>query len=50
IMLEEAGVAATPGLDFGEYRAQEHVRFAYTTSLDSLEAGVERLRTMLGAS
>ncbi|RRQ20661.1 pyridoxal phosphate-dependent aminotransferase [Thiohalobacter thiocyanaticus] len=46
-LLEEAGVAVTPGIDFGDYRAGEHVRFAYTTSLDALEKGVERLRRFL---
>ena len=29
-LLEEAGVAITPGIDFGTHRASEHVRFAYT--------------------
>lgn len=43
-LLEEAGVAITPGIDFGEYRAAEHVRFAYTTSLSQLKLGVERIK------
>lgn len=43
-LLEETGVAITPGLDFGNYRAQQHVRFAYTTSLEQLKEGIERLR------
>ena len=30
-LLEEAGVAATPGLDFGKQDANRHMRFAYTT-------------------
>ncbi len=42
-LLEEAGVAITPGLDFGGYRAQQHVRFAYTTSIDNLKEGIKRL-------
>ena len=46
-LLEEAGVAVTPGIDFGDHRASEHVRFAYTTSLEALEEGVERLRRFL---
>ena len=46
-MLQEAGVAATPGLDFGRHRAAEHVRFAYTTNLDRLREGVERLEDFL---
>ncbi len=42
-LLEQAGVAVTPGLDFGHHRAREHLRFAYTTSLDQLREGVERI-------
>jgi aspartate/methionine/tyrosine aminotransferase len=34
-------------MDFGAYRAAEHVRFAYTTSLENLEEGVERLTKAL---
>lgn len=46
-LLEQAGVAITPGIDFGEYRANTHVRFAYTTSMEQLREGVERLRGYL---
>jgi aspartate/methionine/tyrosine aminotransferase len=42
-LLEQAGVAITPGIDFGSFRAASHVRFAYTTSLENLAEGVERL-------
>lgn len=42
--LESAGVAVTPGLDFGPHGARDHVRFAYTRSLEDLEEGVTRLR------
>jgi aspartate/methionine/tyrosine aminotransferase len=48
-LLEHAGVAITPGLDFGSHRAQQFVRFAYTTGLDRLEQGAERLRRFLRA-
>jgi aspartate/methionine/tyrosine aminotransferase len=47
-LLEQAGVAITPGLDFGRHRPEAHVRFAYTTSLERLAEGVERLRRFLG--
>lgn len=47
-LLEEAGVAVTPGRDFGEHRASSHLRFAYTTSREQLEEGVSRLRAYLG--
>jgi aspartate/methionine/tyrosine aminotransferase len=46
-LLDEHGVAITPGMDFGAHRAAEHVRFAYTTSLENLEEGVERLTKAL---
>jgi aspartate/methionine/tyrosine aminotransferase len=47
-LIEEAGVAITPGLDFGDNAAQRHVRFAYTTSLERIEEGVERIARLLG--
>ncbi len=46
-LLENAGVAITPGIDFGHYKASQHVRFAYTTSLSQLEEGISRLRRYL---
>lgn len=48
-MLEGAGVAVTPGIDFGHHRAESHVRFAYTIEMAKLEDGVERLRRFLRA-
>lgn len=47
-LLEEAGVAITPGRDFGANAPEQHIRFAYTTSLDRLQEGVERLARFLG--
>jgi len=46
-LLEEQGVALTPGLDFGHYRSQQHIRFSYTTGLDRLELAVSRLAAVL---
>ena len=46
--LEAAAVALTPGLDFGRYSAQRHVRMAYTIDNDKLEEGVARLRRFVG--
>ena len=43
VLLERAGVAVTPGIDFGTHRSRTHVRFAYTTSMDALQEGVRRL-------
>jgi aspartate/methionine/tyrosine aminotransferase len=45
--LEGAGVAFTPGIDFGVHRARHHVRFAYTIDQGKLEEGVARLRDFL---
>ena len=46
-VLEKAGVAITPGKDFGSNQPERYVRFAYTTSLDRLKEGVERLARYL---
>ncbi|MEE4376060.1 MAG: pyridoxal phosphate-dependent aminotransferase [Candidatus Competibacteraceae bacterium] len=46
-LLEQAGVAITPGIDFGSHQPERHVRFAYTNSLDNLAEGVKRLRQAL---
>jgi aspartate/methionine/tyrosine aminotransferase len=46
-LLEKAGVAITPGLDFGNNAPERHVRFAYTTSLEKLKEGVERIQAFL---
>lgn len=43
-LLEDYGVAVTPGTDFGEYKSDTHVRFAFTTSMDQLELAAQRLR------
>lgn len=42
-LLEEAGVAVTPGLDFERTAPHRHLRFAYTTSLPRLQEGVRRI-------
>jgi len=47
-LLEEVGVAITPGLDFGTNRPERHVRIAYTQSMDTLEEGVRRIASLLG--
>jgi aspartate/methionine/tyrosine aminotransferase len=46
-MLEEHGVAITPGTDFGDFQARGYVRFAFTTDMDNLKLGVERLASAL---
>lgn len=42
-LLEQAGVAITPGIDFGSNEPERHVRFAYTNSMAALEEGVRRI-------
>ena len=42
-LLETEAVALTPGIDFGEYRAATHVRFAYTRPIDQLERACCRI-------
>ncbi len=49
VLLERAGVAATPGTDFGAHRTSNFVRFAYTRGLAEIEEGVERLRRACAA-
>ena len=45
--LQGAGVALTPGLDFGTHEAERHVRLAYTIDMPKIEEGVARLRDFL---
>jgi aspartate/methionine/tyrosine aminotransferase len=49
-VLEGAGVAITPGIDFGRHRANAHVRFAYTIGQTKIEEGIARLARFLGRS
>jgi len=48
-LLERAGVAVTPGKDFGRHRPERHLRFAYTTDIGRLEAGIARIKDHLCA-
>lgn len=42
-LLEAEGVAVTPGKDFGNFQAHQHLRFAYTTSIERMAVAVQRL-------
>lgn len=42
-LLENIGVAITPGCDFGTHAAARHLRIAYTTTEDRLAEAVERI-------
>jgi aspartate/methionine/tyrosine aminotransferase len=44
--LQQAGVAITPGNDFGRYQAEQYIRFAYTTNQQRLVEAVERIHTL----
>lgn len=46
-LLEKAGVAVTPGKDFGHHQPERHLRFAYTTEIEKLQEGVERIGRLL---
>ncbi|HJV28381.1 MAG TPA: pyridoxal phosphate-dependent aminotransferase [Aromatoleum sp.] len=47
-LIEEAGVAATPGLDFGDNQPRRHLRIAYTTRQERLIEAAERIARMRG--
>jgi aspartate/methionine/tyrosine aminotransferase len=49
-LLEKAGVAITPGVDFGTNAPERHVRFAYTNSIDRLKEGVSRIADFLNTA
>jgi aspartate/methionine/tyrosine aminotransferase len=46
-LLEDQALAITPGCDFGEYNAQQFVRFAYTTNEERILQGMQRLAKFL---
>jgi aspartate/methionine/tyrosine aminotransferase len=46
-LLESAGVATTPGIDFGVRAPETHLRFAYAAGIDRLEEAVARIRSFI---
>jgi len=46
-LLEQAGVAITPGQDFSQFDAAHYVRFAYTADIGRLQLGMDRLAAFL---
>jgi len=46
-LLEQEGVAVTPGKDFGKNEANCYIRFAYTASIAKMSAAIERLENFL---
>ncbi len=49
-LLYKAGVAMTPGIDFGHHKSNTHVRFAYTRDLGQLRQAVQRLQQYFSAN
>ena len=47
-LLDQQGVALTPGIDFGTHLADKHCRFAYTQSMEKLERAVENIDAFIG--
>ena len=47
IILEKAGVALLPGSSFGEH-GEGYLRLSYATSIETIQLGLERIRTILG--
>ena len=45
-ILNEAGVAVTPGIDFGN-GAEGYLRFSYANSLENITEGMDRLEAFL---
>ncbi|MFP5349573.1 MAG: aminotransferase class I/II-fold pyridoxal phosphate-dependent enzyme [Gammaproteobacteria bacterium] len=46
-LLEQSGVALTPGLDFGAQQAAEHVRVSYANTIERLQDAVQRIDAFL---
>lgn len=42
-LLQQCGVAATPGLDFGSNRPEAYIRFAYTVDASKITEALERM-------
>ena len=47
-LLDEAGVCAVPGMDFGHAEPQRYLRFSYANSLARLEEAVARMGRFFG--
>lgn len=48
-ILQEAGVAVTPGLDFDPGRGGGTLRFSYARSTEDIAEGLERLAQFMAA-
>jgi len=43
-LLHQAGVAVTPGADFGSNKSNVHVRFSYANTIENLQEGMRRIQ------
>ena len=48
-VLEKAGVAVTPGLDFDPVRGHQTLRFSYARSTEDIVEGLQRLKAFMAA-
>ena len=48
-ILETAGVAVTPGIDFDPVRGRQTLRFSYAGATDEIALGLERLAAWMAA-
>lgn len=48
-ILDKAGVAVTPGIDFDPVRGHQTLRFSYARSTDDIAEGLRRLAEFMGA-
>ena len=46
-ILDQAGVAVTPGLDFDELRGHQTLRFSYARATSDIREGLTRLKTFM---
>ena len=46
-LLEQTGLAITPGIDFGQNHPERYVRLTYTKDISCLEQAVQRLEQFI---
>ena len=47
-LLHSAGVAVTPGIDFGAHQANRYIRIAYSANLERLQEAIDRIAQFIG--
>ncbi len=46
-MLKSIHVAVTPGIDFGKFKTDRYIRFAYTRDITHMKEGIDRIKEWL---